>query len=198
MRENALAGALFSSLQNKLVNDDDVKKYYEEHKGDFERVTAKHILIATGGEKNLSDADAKAKADDIKKKIEKNPDDFAVLAKQESDDPGSKNEGGKLSPFLKGQMLPEFEKVAFSLIKPGEISEPVKTRYGYHVIVLEKHEPAPLEDVKEDIVDQLRPQKLEQVVEDLKKKSEVKLDEAFFGPAVKPASAEGGNKAFER
>src|SRR5205823_5461768 len=127
--------------------------------------------------------------------IEKNPGDFASLA-IESDDPGSKSEGGKLSPFLHGQMLPEFEKVAFSL-KPGEISEPVKTRYGYHIIVVDKHETAPLEDVKEDIVDQLRPQKLEQVVDDLKKKSDVKLDEGFFGPITKPAGAEGaGNKAF--
>jgi parvulin-like peptidyl-prolyl isomerase len=73
---------------------------------------------------------------DIKKKLE-NGEDFAELAKKYSDDPGSKNKGGDLGFFTKGRMVPEFESAAFSL-KPGELSDPVKTDFGYHLIEVQE------------------------------------------------------------
>ncbi len=187
MRDNALAGALISELQGKLVTDAEVQKYYEEHKADYERVTARHILIATGGEKALSDEAAKAKADELKKKLD-NGADFAAVAKAESADPGSKDDGGALQPFGRGQMVPEFEQVAFGQ-KEGAISAPVKTRYGYHIIQTQKMDVAPLAEVKDEITELLRPAKLEGMIEELKKAANPVLDESFFGPPAKEGAA---------
>jgi len=186
MRENALAGALINSLHDKLVTDEDVQSYYDAHKAEFERVTARHILIATGGENGLTDEAAKAKADAIKKRLD-NGEDFAAVAKAESGDPGSKDDGGLLQPFGRGQMVPEFEQVAFEQ-KAGTISGAVKTRYGYHIIRTEKKDVAPLMDVKDEIAELVRPQKLEAMIESLRKKTPTNLDESFFGPPVKEAA----------
>lgn len=187
MRENALAGAFFNDVLPTLVGDADVKKYYDEHKNQFERVTARHILIPIGGEKNYTDDQARTRAEQIKKQLDAKPDDFAAIAKAESADPGSKDDGGDLPAFPRGQMVKEFDDAAFSL-PIDQISAPIKTRYGYHIIQVRKREIPPLDDVKEDITEQLRPQKLEAMVEELKKKNATTLDEAFFGP---PATQPG-------
>jgi len=195
MRENALAGAFFNEVLPTLVGDADIKKYYDDHKNQFERVTARHILIPIGGEKNYTDEQAKKVADEIKKRLDAKPDDFATIAKEQSADPGSKDDGGDLPPFPRGQMVKEFDEAAFSL-PIDQISAPIKTRYGYHIIQVKKRDIPSLDDVKEDITEQLRPQKLEAMVEDLKKKNPTTLDEAFFGPpapqgapAAQPAGA---------
>jgi peptidyl-prolyl cis-trans isomerase C len=182
MRDNALAGALINSAQGKLVGDQDVEKYYNEHKAEFERATARHILIPVGGAGGQTDEQAKTKADAIKKRLDKG-EDFAAIAKAESADPGSKDDGGMLQPFGRGQMVPEFEQVAFSQ-KDNAISPPVKTRFGYHIIQTIKKETQPLADVKDEIGEILRPQKVEAMVEQLKKDAKVQLDESFFGPPV--------------
>ncbi|HEV8604814.1 MAG TPA: peptidylprolyl isomerase, partial [Tepidisphaeraceae bacterium] len=181
MRENALAGAFFNEVLPTLVSDADVKKYYDEHKNQFERATARHILVPIGGEKNYTDDQARTRADEIKKRLEAKPDDFAAVAKMESADPGSKDDGGDLPPFPRGQMVKEFDEAAFTL-PIDQIGAPVKTRYGYHLIQVKKREIPALDDVKEDITEQLRPQRLEALIEDLKKKNPTNLDEAFFGP----------------
>jgi len=183
MRENALAGAFFNEVLPTLVSDADVKKYYDEHKNQFERVSARHILVPIGGEKNYTDDQARTRADEIKKRLDAKPDDFAAIAKVESADPGSKDDGGDLPPFPRNQMVKEFDDAAFSL-PVNQISAPIKTRYGYHIIQVKKREIPILEDVKEDITEQLRPQKLEAMVEDLKKKNPTTLDDTFFGPAA--------------
>lgn len=182
MRDNALAGALINSAQGKLVTDQDVQKYYDEHKAEFERVTARHILIPAGGASGQTDEQAKAKADAIKQRLDKG-EDFAAIAKAESADPGSKDEGGLLQPFGRGQMVPEFEETAFSQ-KDNAISQPVKTRFGYHIIQTLKKETQPLAEVKEEITEILRPQKVEAMVEQLRKAANVKVDDTFFGPPV--------------
>jgi peptidyl-prolyl cis-trans isomerase C len=187
MRENALAGAFFNEVLPTLVNDADVKKYYEDNKSTMERVTARHILVPLGGEKNLTDEQAKAHADALKKRLEAKPEDFAAVARTESADPGSKDDGGDLPAFPRGQMVKEFDDAAFSL-PVDKISDPIKTRFGYHIIQVKKREVPTLEDVKEDITEQLRPQKLEAMIEDLKKSNPTTLDEGFFGP---PAPAPG-------
>ena len=181
MRENALAGAFFKELMPSLVAEADIKKYYEEHKPQFERATARHILIAVGGEKNTSDEAARTRAEQIQKALTAKPDDFATIARAESADPGSKDDGGDLPPFPRGQMVKEFDEAAFSL-PIDQISAPIKTRFGYHIIQVKKRDNPTLDDVKEDITEQLRPQKLEAMIEDLKKKNPTTLDESFFGP----------------
>jgi peptidyl-prolyl cis-trans isomerase C len=189
MRDNALAGAMFRELQDKLVTDADVQKYYDEKKGTFEKVTARHILIAAGENGVADEAAAKAKADAIKKQLDGGA-DFAALAKANSSDPGSKDNGGQLDPFRRGEMVPEFDAKAFEL-EPNQISDPVKSQYGYHIIQTLKKDTPPLEEVKEDIIDQLRPVKLEQWLTDLKGKTNATLDESYFG-AAQPAPQPGG------
>jgi len=92
------------------------------------------------------------KADDVLKKA-KGGDDFAQLASEYSDDPGSKTKGGELGYFPKGNMVPEFENAAFNL-KPGEISNVIETPYGYHIIKVEDKKAAEMpafDSIKEQV-----------------------------------------------
>ena len=109
-----------------------------------ERVDARHILIKSDAS---NDAAMKAKAEGILKQVQAGG-DFAKLAKDNSQDPGSAEKGGELGWLQKGQTVPEFEKAAFSL-QPGQTSGLVKTTYGYHIIQVEKHEPAHLQSFDE-------------------------------------------------
>lgn len=138
------------------VTDEDVRRYYEQHQEEFrvpERVKASHILIriavsAPEDEKKK----AREKAEGILKKI-KGGDDFAKLASEFSDDPGSKARGGDLGFFGRGMMAKPFEDAAFSL-KPGEVSDLVETQFGYHIIKVEEKTEAqtePFETVKEKV-----------------------------------------------
>lgn len=102
-----------------------------------ERVDARHILIKSDAS---NDAVMKTKAEGVLKLLQQGQ-DFGMLAQKNSDDPGSKDKGGELGWLQKGQTVPEFEKVAFSL-QPGQTSGLVKTEYGYHIIQVEKHEQA--------------------------------------------------------
>jgi peptidyl-prolyl cis-trans isomerase C len=106
------------------VTDKDVKDYYEKHKADLttnNQVRASHILVK-------SEDDAKKILDQLKK-----GGDFAKIAREKSIDTGSAKNGGDLGFFSRGQMVPEFEKAAFSL-KEGEVAGPVQTQFGYHII----------------------------------------------------------------
>jgi peptidyl-prolyl cis-trans isomerase D len=132
-----------------------VKSYYDSHKADFaqaEKAKVRHILIRTEKAKPESVATAKAEAAKILAAV-KGGADFAKLATEKSQDPGSKTNGGLIDYFAKGAMVPEFEKFAFSA-KPGEISDLVQTDFGFHIIKLEDRKPATdkkLEEVQEDI-----------------------------------------------
>lgn len=104
----------------------DAKAYYEQNPDQFRVAkgrTARHILVKT-----------KAEADRIRAQV--TADNFAELAKQYSTDTGSKQQGGDLGQIQRGQLVPEFEKVAFAL-KDGEISQPVKTQFGWHIITVD-------------------------------------------------------------
>ena len=116
------------------VTDKEIEDYYNnEAVGD---ISASHILIkvSTDGEDGLSDEDAKAKAEDLINQL-KNGADFATLAKENSEDQGSAANGGDLGYFNKGAMVEEFEKAAFALKLNEYTTEPVKTSYGYHIIL---------------------------------------------------------------
>ncbi len=126
------------------IKEEDIKSYFESNKASFdvkEQVNASHILVAS--EEIAKEVKAKLSAGG----------DFAALAKEYSTDESNKDNGGALGFFSRGDMVPEFENAAFSL-KVGDISEPVKTQYGYHVIkVVEKKEAkaANYEENKEQI-----------------------------------------------
>ena len=171
------------------VSDKEIKDYYEKHKSEFmqpEQVRARHILIKVpAGADKTKLAEAKKKALDIRAKLIKG-ESFAKLAQKYSDDPGSKARGGDLGYFSKGRMVPEFEKAAFAL-KKGEISKPVKTTFGYHIIKVEDKKPArqrPFKEVKQEIRQKLLRQKQmklrDELVSKLEKRYPVKVNEALL------------------
>lgn len=128
-----------SLLAQIPVDAAEIRKYYDEHRAQYEvreERQASHILIGVDA---TASAEAKQKArvqaEAIYKQVKQNADRFAELAKQHSQDPGSAANGGDLGYFGRGTMVKAFEDAAFGL-KAGEISAPVETRYGFHIIRL--------------------------------------------------------------
>jgi peptidyl-prolyl cis-trans isomerase D len=147
------------------VSDAEIQAYYNAHLADYQvkdQVRARHILIAVpAGASPQVDAAAKAKAQGILDQLHKGG-DFAKLAQENSDDPGSKAQGGELGWFQHGKMVPAFDQAAFAL-QPGQISGLVKTSFGYHIIQVEEKQTAhtkSLAEVKSQIVPLLQQQKL--------------------------------------
>jgi peptidyl-prolyl cis-trans isomerase C len=143
------------------VSDEDMKQYYAGNKEKFkapEQVRARHILVhvsskATDEEKKK----AKEKIRELRERLIKG-EDFAKLASEYSDDPGTKKRGGDTDYFARGKMVKPFENAAFSL-KPGEISDIVETKFGYHIIKVEDHKAARtmgFEEVRAAIGDYLK------------------------------------------
>ncbi len=134
------------------VSQVDLDKFYKENPEQFkqpESVRASHILIRPSGDTPAAKKQAHDKAEQLLKDA-KGGSDFAALAKQNSQDPGSAPKGGDLGFFPEGQMVPEFDKAAFAL-KPGEISDLVETQFGYHIIKVAERKPArvvPLDEAK--------------------------------------------------
>src|SRR6201987_1925066 len=127
--------------QNTVVSDDELKVLYQQNIQQYQvpnRVHAEHILLTTVGKTDAEVAEIKKKADDILAQAKKKGANFEDLAKKYSEDPGSKTKGGDLGWLVQGQTVPEFEKAAFSLPK-GEVSDLIRTQYGFHIIkVLDK------------------------------------------------------------
>ena len=154
-----LAGdALTESIQ---IDEEDLVAHYEEKQESLrtqEQRQASHILIqvAAGADEESSNK-AKAEAEDLLKQI-RNGGDFAELARQHSDDPGSAAQGGDLGFFARGAMLPEFEKTVFSM-EVGDVSEPVHTQFGFHIIKLTEvrgTETPSLDEVREELIAELK------------------------------------------
>jgi len=149
----------------------DVERAYNSNIEQYstpEQVRASHILFKTDGK---DDAAVKAKAEDVLKQA-KGGADFAELAKKYSEDESSAKNGGDLDYFGKGRMVPEFDQVAFTL-QPGQISDLVKTQFGYHIIKLVDKKAAStktLADVRSQITDQLAYERAQAQAADLAQK----------------------------
>jgi foldase protein PrsA len=142
-KDNVLINKLVDSwTKNVKVTDSEAEKYYNDNKSQFEVVKASHILVS----------DEKT-ANEIYDKLMKGA-NFADLAKQYSIDTSTKDNGGELGEFTRGTMVTEFENAAFAL-KPREISKPVKTQYGYHIIKSEGKTIKSFNDVKSSIISYL-------------------------------------------
>jgi peptidyl-prolyl cis-trans isomerase C len=167
------------------VTDATVKTFYEQNKDKLqmpERVHVRHILIRADSKTSAADREkAKAKAEDLLKQI-KNGADFAKLAAENSDDPGSKTQGGDLPWFTHGQMVPPFDNAAFALSKPNELSGVVESPFGYHIIQLvERAAPSvvPFEQAKPRLTEMVKQrqagEKLQARVQELKSQGKVEV-----------------------
>jgi foldase protein PrsA len=191
VRANVISEKLFAEVTTDVkVSDADIQKYYDDNKAQYgtpESRDVRHILVKT-----------KAQADKLYDQL-KGGADFATLAKKFSQDPGSKDQGGKYT-VVKGQTVAPFEQTAF-LLEKGQISRPVKTQYGYHIIEplseIKAAKTQPLDKkLKEQIRSQLLTQKRQTAmntwVKDLEAKNKDKIDYAAgFEPPPSSTTSTG-------
>lgn len=189
-RDNVLAGFLYQQMvQEAQVDPAQVEKFYNENKDSFEEVTARHILVRFKGSQvparkdspELSEEEALTKATALKARLAAG-EKFEELAKTESDDTGSGQGGGSLGTFGKGQMIPEFENVAFTQAI-GQVSDPVKTAFGYHLILVEDRKSKTLDEVKDEIAEQLKPTVARAQLKALTDSKGVTLNDTYFAAA---------------
>jgi peptidyl-prolyl cis-trans isomerase D len=149
--------------------DTDLLRVYNENKDTYrvpERVNVRHILLKATDKDAKQEAAVKAKADGLVKQLRAGA-NFAEMAKKYSEDPGSAAKGGEYDGVVHGQMVAEFDKAAFSL-KVGEISDPVKTTYGYHILQVIAHEQAqlkPFNEVKLQLAAEYRKQRVNELMQ---------------------------------
>jgi peptidyl-prolyl cis-trans isomerase C len=150
------------------ITEDAIRKHYEATRDEYsvgEQVTASHVLVRTESE-----------AQEVLKELKQQRQDFADVARARSLD-SSASQGGELGTFGRGDMVAEFEKAAFAL-KVGEISTPVHTQYGYHIIKLTQRTPArlqPLDEVKEDVRNALVSRYVDALLDNLHRAAKVQI-----------------------
>ncbi|SFD43151.1 peptidylprolyl isomerase [Paracidovorax konjaci] len=159
-RDKVLSDAYLAKMdKDKMLSDSvaegiarNIYKAKPERFKSPEQVQVRHILIAG------SDADARAQIEKIQQEL-KTGADFAQLAKERSADKGSATKGGDLGFFEAGKMVPEFDKAAFALTKPGELSDIVQSKFGYHILQLQGRHPArtrTFDEAKDELVQEVR------------------------------------------
>jgi peptidyl-prolyl cis-trans isomerase C len=177
VRQSVLANAYVQDfLKSKPVTDEALKAEYERIKATItgKEYKARHILV-----------EKEAEAKDIIAKLKKDIGAFAKLAMEKSKDPGSKIKGGDLGWFDLSRMVPEFGTAVSTLEKGAFTQEPVKSQFGYHVILLDDSRPIeapPFEQVKPSLSQQLQQQNLKKQIDDLKGKAKIEI-------AAAPAAA---------
>jgi peptidyl-prolyl cis-trans isomerase C len=173
-RRRALRDIYFDTTVKDAVKDVDAKRVYDQQLGSVkadDEVRARHILVET-----------KEKATELVEKLAHGG-DFAQLAKEHSKDPGSKDRGGELGFFTRGQMVPQFEEVAFKL-GAGEVGQPFETQFGWHVVKVDEKRQRPLptfDAVKDRIMGAMLHQKAQQIATDLRGKAQIE----YIDPEIK-------------
>jgi len=173
-RRRALRDSYFDKSVKGAVSDAEAKKFYDAQVSQMkpqEEVRARHILV-----------ESKDKAVEIFEKIAHGA-EFAAMAKEFSKDPGTKDEGGDLGFFTRGQMFPQFEEAAFKL-KAGDVSQPIETQFGWHLIRVDERrdrKPPAFEDVKDRIVMSMVHRKAQEIATDLRTKATVE----YVDPEIK-------------
>jgi len=191
-KRRALRDSYFEKAVKASVSDAAAKTFYDDQVKLLkpeEEVQARHILV-----------DAEDKAKELAEKI-KGGADFAALAKENSKDPGSKDEGGMLGFFSRGQMVPQFEDAAFGL-KKGEVSAPVKSQFGWHLIKVEDRrakQPPTFEQVKDRILMSMIQKKAQDTLSQLRGKAKVEFVDAEIKKEVEEDDKKQAEqkKAFE-
>ena len=190
-RQSILVDAFVQDYyKNHTISEDMLKAEYEKMKAESggNEYKARHILV-----------EKEAEAKDIIAKLKANPKAFQALANERSKDRGSKANGGDLGWFDPRGMVPEFGAAVAALSKGKFSEEPVKTQFGYHVIMLEDSRPKPmppLEQVKEPLTQQLQEQSLKKLLEEIKAKAKIEITAAPAPatPAPQAQPAESGKK----
>ncbi|HEY5797796.1 MAG TPA: peptidylprolyl isomerase, partial [Bosea sp. (in: a-proteobacteria)] len=181
-REKVLLDQYLTAEARKAATPEAAKKLYDETTKAMapeEEINARHILVE-------DEAQAKAVVERLKK-----GEDFAKVAAELSKDPGSGKEGGSLGWFTKDRMVPEFADAAFKLTK-GQVSEPVKSQFGWHVIKLEDKRAKPLPDfaaVKPQIDQYLERKAQQDIIVALREKAKIERLDQPAAPST-PAPAE--------
>jgi parvulin-like peptidyl-prolyl isomerase len=187
---------LESQLAGKTeVTEDEAKKFYEENKTEFsqpETVKASHILFRVNKEDSEEVVNQKLKAAQGAEARAKKGEDFTALAKELSEEPGAKESGGDLGFFPKDRMVPEFAEVAFTE-KVGEVSDPVRTQFGWHVIKVTDKKPAgtlPYDEVKSQLLTYLKAKKQEEAAQEVLKslRDSAKIENTLPPPPVSSPS----------
>ena len=174
LQRRALRESYFENVIKSEISESTAKSFYDDSvKGlkPQEEIKARHILV-----------DTEADADDLLERIGRGA-EFAELAKKHSKDPGTKHNGGLLGFFTRGQMVPAFEEAAFNLPQ-GEISEPVKSRFGWHLIKVEEKRTKPIpafEEVKDKILNSLAHQKTQSITKELRDGAKIE----YLDPEIK-------------
>lgn len=200
LRAKATQDAVATSALKRLLNinptDDEAKDYYAAHPSYFEQpelVHARHILLMTMDpmtHQTLTTNTIAAKRkqiEDLRKQILGGA-DFAALAKQYSEDPGSKENGGELPEFSRGQMVPEFESAAFAMDTNQLVSEVVTSQFGFHLIKVLDKTPAKKVDfttAETKIKDELARQKITKLAPDFIKKLRAEEQVEILDPSLK-------------
>jgi len=183
IKQSVLANAYVQDyIRNNPVTDDMLKAEYERIKATVTgtEYKARHILV-----------EKEAEAKDIIAKLTKDPGAFVKLAMEKSKDQGSKANGGELGWFDLSRMVPEFGAAVSKLEKGKFTVEPVKTQFGYHVILLEDSKPIeapPLEEVKPQLTQQLQQQNVRKQVDALKAQAKIEVVDASASVPPAPAS----------
>ncbi|MFZ6645459.1 peptidylprolyl isomerase [Undibacterium sp. TJN25] len=182
-KQSILANAFVQDyIKNTKPTDEAIKAEYDKVAAQSgKQYEARHILVKTEDE-----------AKDIIAKLKKDPKQFEALAKAKSMDPGSKDKGGDLGWFDPRGMVPEFSAAVAKLEKGKFTEEPIKSQFGFHVIMLEDSRPEPvpsLEEVKPKIAQQLQQQNLKKLLDDLKAKAKIEITAPAAAAGAAPASA---------
>ena len=192
--ERILATRTYEQMVAEPPDEAMLRAYYDEHRDDYEQATGSHILIrfegsplpVREGQEDLSEIEALQKISALRDRIEAG-ETFADIAKAESDDQSSGTNGGDLGVFRRGEMIEEFTDTAFT-IPIGEVSDPIKTQYGYHLITIRERGFIPFEDVKDEIAEKLAPQIGREKVDEAKAATNIVFNDEYFGGA--PAAAD--------
>ncbi len=181
---SALAQGVIEAVVKERTTDESVQAYYNDHKVQFARpqVSASHILVKD-----------EALSTEIKAKLDAG-EDFATLAKEHSMDPGSKTEGGSLGWFKKADMVGPFAEAAFAADK-GTITDPVKTRFGFHIIkVDDKRDEIPLDEVRDQIESQVGNELAQKYLEELKTGATIVKADKPAAATAEPATEEAAKQ----
>ena len=202
VQHNQAVNKLLEKEAELNVTDAEAKEYYDKNRARYaikEQLRASHILLKVDPKAEKGKIEEVRKtAQQVYKEAKKTGADFAELAKKHSEGPTA-SRGGDLSYFGRGRMVKEFDEVAFKM-KVGEISKPVKTQFGWHVINVTDRKEArerPFDEVKESIVKNLRARKVRKAKQELLKKLRAEAKVESFLPKAEPSAAEAAKEAGE-